>query len=138
MSNQKYHNNSHMFCKKSEKPSHLVSLILVISEIWKQRLFSSPERTWSKWGTLASPKCSPHDKVAYLYRTYSSQEGIELKHQVRLTLITPAVVPKWCTLLEIIFWNNFAGLNMWCAPNWMRHTLRSRGTVEPRTVVLRN
>ena len=33
-----------------------------------------------------------------------------------LTLITPAVVPKWCTLFEIIFWNNFAGLNMCCAP----------------------
>ena len=33
-----------------------------------------------------------------------------------LTLITPAVVPKWCTLFEIIFWNNFAGLNICCAP----------------------
>ena len=31
------------------------------------------------------------------------------------TLITPAVVSKWCTLLKIIFWNNFAGLNMCCA-----------------------
>ena len=25
-------------------------------------------------------------------------------------------MPKWCTLFEIIFWNNFAGLNMCCAP----------------------
>ena len=31
------------------------------------------------------------------------------------TLITPAVVSKWCTLLKIQFWNNFAGLNMCCA-----------------------
>ena len=31
-------------------------------------------------------------------------------------LITPAVGPKWCTLFEIIFWNNFAGLNMCCSP----------------------
>ena len=32
------------------------------------------------------------------------------------TLISPAVVPKWITLFEIILWNNFAVLNMWCAP----------------------
>ena len=32
------------------------------------------------------------------------------------TLITPAVVPKWCPFFVIIFWNNFVGLNMCCAP----------------------
>ena len=36
-------------------------------------------------------------------------------HCWMLTLITPAVVTKWCTLFEIMVWNNFAGLNMCCA-----------------------
>ena len=34
---------------------------------------------------------------------------------------TPAVEPKWCTLFESIFWNNFATLNMCCAPLNVAH-----------------
>ena len=44
-----------------------------------------------------------------------------------LTLITPAVVQKWYTLFEIMFWNNFAWLNICCAPYCrMLHTWRGR------------